>query len=67
MKTLLLGAVGMLVVQVLLAGWYLAVNRQDPIILNPDRGLDENGIAMVMYCGEGSDREELHKVPWTGL
>jgi hypothetical protein len=66
MKMLLVGAVGVLALQVVLVGGYLAVNRQDPIILNPDRGLDENGITMVMYCGEGSDREELDKVPPDG-
>ena len=33
MKTLLVGALGMLVLQVLLVGSYLAVDSQDPIIL----------------------------------
>jgi hypothetical protein len=42
---------------------YSAVNRQNPIILNPDRQLDVNGITMVMFCGEeGSGREVLDKV-----
>jgi hypothetical protein len=65
-KTLLVAAVGMLALQLVLVGVYLAVNRQDPIILNPDRGLDDNGITMVMFCGQGSDREELDKVPPDG-
>jgi hypothetical protein len=66
MKTLLVGAVGVLALQALLVLGYLAVNRQDPIILNPDKGnLNENGIAMVMTCGEGSGSGVLDKVPPT--
>lgn len=38
MKRVLLGAVGVLVLQALLVWGYLAVNKQDPIVLNPDRG-----------------------------
>jgi hypothetical protein len=54
MKTLLAGAVGMLALQVLLVGGYLAVSSQDPIILNPDRAnLDEGGVTMAMLCGDG--------------
>ncbi len=56
MKTmLLLGAVGMLALQVLLVGAYLAVDSQDSIILNPESGsLQENGVTMLMFCGENS-------------
>ena len=62
MKMLLVGAVGMLALQVVLVLWYLAASSQDPIILNPDRGnLLENGIAMAMVCGESSG--VLDKVP----
>jgi hypothetical protein len=61
----LVGAVGVIVVQVLLVWGYLAVNTQDPFILNPDRKLDENGVAMVMLCDSSADngREVLTKVP----
>jgi len=38
MSGILAGAVGVLVLQALLVGGYLAVSRQDPIVLNPDRG-----------------------------
>ena len=38
MKAVLLGAVGMLVLQAFLVVGYLSVSKQDPIILNPDRG-----------------------------
>jgi hypothetical protein len=38
MSRILAGAVGVLVLQALLVGGYLAVSRQDPIVLNPDRG-----------------------------
>ena len=65
MKMLLVGAVGMLALQVVLVLWYLAASSQDPIILNPDRGnLLENGIAMAMVCGESSG--VLDKVPPNG-
>ncbi len=66
MKTLLAGAVGMLALRVLLVGYYLVVNQQDPIILNPDWSLDDDGITMVMYCGESNVREELDEVPPDG-
>ena len=71
MKMVLVGVVGVLVVQVLLVGGYLAVSRHDPIILNPERKLDENGIAMVMLCGDtptisGSGSGVLDKVPPDG-
>ena len=59
----LVGMLALLAVQVLLVWGYLAVNQQDPIILNPDRNLDDNGVAMVMFCGDGSGREVLDKVP----
>ena len=63
----MLVVVGVFLVEVLLVGAYLAANDQDPIILNPDRGnLNENGIAMVMTCGEGSGSGVLDKVPPNG-
>ena len=64
---MLLGAVGVLVLQALLVFGYLAASKQDPIVLNPERGqLDEIGITMVMFCGDGSGREVLDKVPPDG-
>jgi hypothetical protein len=39
---IIVGAVGVLAVQVLLIWGYLLVNGSDPIILNPDRRLDSN-------------------------
>jgi hypothetical protein len=63
MMRILVGAVGVIVVQAILVWGYLAVNQQDPIILNPDRRLDENGAAMIMFCGDGSDKEMLDQVP----
>ena len=60
MKAVLLGAVGMLVLQVLLVVGYLSVNKQDPIILNPDRGgLVASGVMMATFCGEGSSGKEM--------
>jgi hypothetical protein len=57
MKTLLVGALGMLALQVLLVGGYLVVGSQDPIILDPESGsLEEDGLTMVMLCGEGHTR-----------
>jgi hypothetical protein len=37
MKMLVVGAMGMLAMQVLLVVGYLDINKQDPIILNPHR------------------------------
>jgi hypothetical protein len=51
---LLLGAVGMLALQVLLVWGFFAVSNQDPFILNPNSGsLKKNGLTMVMFCGSG--------------
>jgi len=51
---LLLGAVGMLALQVLLVWGFLAASNQDPFILNPNSGsLKKNGLTMVMFCGSG--------------
>ena len=73
MKTLLVGALGMLGLQVVLVGGYLAASGQDPFILTPNSGsLQENGVTMVMLCGDNntiSDRpigEVLDKVPPDG-
>jgi hypothetical protein len=62
---MLVGAVGVIVVQVVLVWDYLAANRQDPFVLNPDRKLHDNSVAVLMFCGSSadSDREVLDKVP----
>jgi hypothetical protein len=70
MKVLLLGAVGgavgVLALQALLVVGYLTAQRDDPILLNPDRGfLDKSGVAMVAYCGRGG-KEMLDKIPSDG-
>ena len=66
MKTLRV-VVGVLIIQTLLVGAYLAVYRQDPIIPDPDRGhMVQNGVTMVMFCGAGSYRAALDKVPPNG-
>ena len=58
MKTILVGALGMLALQVLLVGSYLVVDSQDPILLDPESGsLEEDGLTMVMLCGEGHTPE----------
>ena len=53
---IVLGALGVLTVQVLLIWAYLLVNGSDPIILNPDRRLDKNGPTALIACGPGDDR-----------
>jgi len=58
--------VGGILVQTLLILGYLAANRQDPIILNPDRKLDENGVGMVMICNDDVGNEMLDKIPPDG-
>jgi hypothetical protein len=66
-RGLVVGVVGVLALQVLLVLGYLAVNEQDPIILNPDRGgTVENGIAMTAYCGPQSGKEMLGELPANG-
>jgi hypothetical protein len=55
MKTMLVGALGMLALQGVLVGSYLVVDSQDPIILNPESGsLEEDGLTMVMLCGKAT-------------
>jgi hypothetical protein len=79
MKRLLLGAVGMLALQALLVFGYLTESQYDPIILDPGnkvldpdrKPLDETGVAMVVFCGEGRTpqgrgSEVLEKVPPNG-
>jgi hypothetical protein len=72
MKMLLLGAVGVLALQVLLVVGYLVASRYDPIVLNPERGrLDDSGVSMVMFCGEsrtpqGRGSAVLEKIPPNG-
>jgi hypothetical protein len=72
MKTMLVGALGMFALQVLLVGSYLVVDSQDPIILDPESGsLEEDGLTMVMLCGEGHTpegrlSEVLSKMPPDG-
>jgi hypothetical protein len=64
---LLVGAVGVLILQLLLLGSYLYINDQDPIVLNPDRGgMVENGIAMATYCGPRSGKGTLKSLPANG-
>ena len=59
MKMLLVGAFGILALQVVLVVGYLAVDSQDPIILDPESGsLEEDGLTMVMLCGEGHTRRQ---------
>ncbi len=67
MKMLLVGAVGILALQVLLVGAYLAVNAQDPLVLNPDRGgMVENGVMMAAFCGPQSGKRMLDKISTGG-
>jgi hypothetical protein len=72
MKTLLVGVVGVIALQVLLVGAYLAVDSQDPILLDPESGsLEQDGLTMVMLCGEGRTpegrgSEVLSKMPPDG-
>jgi hypothetical protein len=72
MRMLLVGALGMLALEVLLVGGYLAASSQDPFILNPNSGsLEEDGITMVMLCGQGHTpegrlSEVLSKMPPDG-
>ena len=65
---MLVGAVEVLVLQALLVWGYLAVSKQDPIVLNPDRGgLVEDGVMMAAFCGEGgSGKEMLDELPANG-
>jgi len=71
-KLPLVGAIGMLALQALLVLGYLAVDSQDPILLNPESGsLEEDGLTMVMLCGEGHTpegrgSEVLSKMPPDG-
>ena len=70
----LVGMIGMLALQALLVGGYLAVDSQDPIILNPESGsLQPDGVRMVMLCGGSSEakgvaiaKRSLEKVPPDG-
>jgi len=66
-KFLLLGAAGMLALQVLLIEGWLAVSEQDPFVLNPNSGsLARDGIMMAVFCGEGSGSGMLNKIPPNG-
>jgi hypothetical protein len=67
MKMLVVGAVGMLALQVLLVWGYLAVSEEDPIVLDPARGgLVENGFMMTAFCGDSSGKEMLEELPANG-
>jgi hypothetical protein len=71
MKMALVGAVGMLAFQVLLVGGYYAAGSTGPLLLRPDSGLQEDGVSMVMLCGEGHTPEGrgskvLEKMPPDG-
>ena len=64
---MLVGAVGVLVLQALLVWGYLAVGKGDPIVLNPDRGgLVENGFMMTAFCGDSSGKGMLDSLPANG-
>ena len=52
---MLVGAVGVLALQVLLVGGVLSMDSVDPILLNPDKELSNEGVSMVMLCGESSE------------
>lgn len=57
----------MLVLQVLLVGGYLAAHETDPMVLNPARGgLVEEGVVMAAFCGSGSGKEMLDRIPPDG-
>src|SRR5215208_210247 len=71
MRMLLVGAVGVIALQVLLVLGYLALNVNNPFILDPDDGVNPHGIAMVMLCGkgmtpEGRGSEVLNNMPPDG-
>jgi len=57
---LLVGALGMLALQALVIGGLLSPQSYDPIILNPDKNLSGDGVAMVMLCGEGRTPKGRH-------
>jgi hypothetical protein len=68
----LVGVVGVLVVQVLLIGGLLFMDSLDPILLNPDKELSQDGLSMVMFCTEngitpqGRQSEVLERMPAGG-
>ena len=69
---ILVGAIGILAIQMLLIGGFLAVSNQDPLILNPNSGsLVKHGLTMVVLCGggytpKGRHSELLTKMPPNG-
>ncbi len=69
---LLVGVVGVLAFQAFLALGLLSAQSYDPIILNPDKELSNNGVSMVMLCGEkgltpqGRGSEVLSSMPPDG-
>ena len=52
------GALGTLALQVLLIGGLLSMQSLDPILLNPDEELNEDGITMAVLCGEEGSTPE---------
>jgi hypothetical protein len=52
---MLVGAVGILALQVVLALGILSMDSVDPVLLNPDEELSSDGVSMVMLCGEASE------------
>ena len=67
MYRILLGAIGALVLSALLVSGYLWLARENLIILSLDRGaLVKNGVMLATYCGKGSGKEMLDKVPPDG-
>jgi hypothetical protein len=67
MKMFLMGAVAALLLSALLVSGYLFVSKENRIVLILDSGaLVENGVMMTMFCGKGSGKELLDKVPPDG-
>ena len=63
---MLVGAVGVLALQALLVLGVLSMDSVDPIILNPDEELSNDGVMMAVFCGEYSGSGVLNGVPPDG-
>jgi len=69
MKTVLVAVVGVLALQLLLVGGYLATQNPGPLLLNPPSELSEEGLNMVILCGESGEKGGsgiLDKMPPNG-
>jgi hypothetical protein len=65
------GAVWMLLAEVLLVGGWFALGSQGPLLLRPDSKLNEDGITVAMLCGEdrtpeGRGSKVLEEMPPDG-